>query len=286
MNDMVAAFYEQTPSGVKCRLCPWECDLPDSALGRCKVRRSRKGQLIAESYGRITSAAMDPIEKKPLNQFHPGSFILSIGSYGCNFHCPFCQNHHISMDKPETYFLPPEDLAALAEKYAREGNNLGVAYTYNEPLIAYEYVRDCARLIRDKRMKNVVVTNGCINEQPFNELLPYIDAFNIDLKGSGAFYKDKLGGDLNTVKRNIQAAAGQCHVEVTTLVIPDENDTDEEIEELAKFLHDINPDIPLHLSRFMPQYKYADKKPTKRETMYRLRGVASKYLRNIYLGNC
>ena len=283
---MEAAFYEQAPSGVKCRLCPWECLIPEGALGRCGVRRSKNGKLIAESYGMITSAAIDPIEKKPLNHFHPGSFILSIGLYGCNFHCPFCQNYQISMRKPESSFISPEDLTALAVKYAQDSNNLGVAYTYNEPLIAYEYVRDCARLIRAEGLKNVAVTNGCINEQPFKMILPYIDAFNIDLKGGEAFYKDKLGGDLNTVKRNIQAAAEKCHVEVTTLVIPGENDSNEEIEETAKFLYEIDPDIPLHLSRFIPHYKFSHKQPTEKETMYRLRGAAAKYLKNIYLGNC
>ena len=285
MSNNEAMFYIQTPNGVKCELCPWECELHDGALGRCKARRARNGKLIAESYGMLTSASLDPIEKKPLRHFYPGSSILSIGLYGCNLHCPFCQNHHIAMDKPETFYASPEDITALAEKYAQSDNNLGVAYTYNEPLIAYEFVMDCARLIHEKGLKNVVVTNGCINEEPFKKILPYIDAFNIDLKGSNEFYKDNLGGDFETVKRNIRQAAGQCHVEVTTLVIPDENDTDEEIEEQAKFLSEINPEIPLHLSRFIPQYKYAHRQPTDRETMYRMRDRASKRLRYLYIGN-
>ena len=285
MNDVEAMFYEQTADYVKCGLCPWGCQLRDNGLGRCKARRSRNNRLIAESYGMITSAAMDPIEKKPLKRFHPGSFIFSIGLYGCNLHCPFCQNYQISMTKPETTYVSPAETAALAEKYARSDNNLGVAYTYNEPLIAYEYVMDCARLVRAKGLKNAVVSNGCINRGPFEKILPYIDAFNIDLKGSDLFYKDKLGGDFETVKQNIRSAAAQCHVEVTTLVIPGENDADEEIEDEVKFLAGIDPEIPLHLSRFMPQYKYAHKQPTPRETMYRLRDIAKKYLRNVYLGN-
>ena len=286
MSNREAMFYEQSQKGVKCRLCPWECDLADGALGRCKARRAYKDKLIAESYGMITSASLDPIEKKPLNHFYPGSFIFSIGLYGCNFHCPFCQNHHISMQKPETVYVSPEDITNLAEKYAQESNNLGVAYTYNEPLIAYEYVYDCAKLVRAKGLKNVVVSNGYINEQPFRDILPYIDAFNIDLKGAAEFYKNKLGGDIDAVKRNITLAAGQCHVEITTLVIPGENDSSEETEELVKFIYDISPDIPLHLSRFMPQYKYSHKQPTDLKTMYRLRDIASKYLRNVHLGNC
>ncbi|MDR1560285.1 MAG: AmmeMemoRadiSam system radical SAM enzyme [Clostridiales bacterium] len=285
MIDKEAIFYQQTPRGVRCSLCPWECELPEGALGRCKARRSRGGKLIAESYGMITSASLDPIEKKPLNHFFPGSFIFSIGLYGCNLHCPFCQNHRISMSRPETSYASPEDIAALAERYARDGNNLGVAYTYNEPMIAFEYVLDCTRAVHARGLKNVAVTNGCINEEPFNTILPYIDAFNIDLKGSAAFYKEKLGGDLDTVKRNIRSAASQSHVEVTTLIIPGENDSDEETEESAEFLSGISPDLPLHLSRFIPQYKYARKQPTPAETMRRLRDIAEKYLKHVHLGN-
>jgi len=285
MNNTEAMFYERRAGRVKCNLCPWGCELPDSALGRCGVRRAQNGMLTAESYGMITSASIDPIEKKPLRHFYPGSSIFSVGLYGCNLHCPFCQNYHISMAKPEATYISPDETAALAEKYAAADNNLGVAYTYNEPLIAYEYVMDCARLIHEKSLKNVVVTNGCINEEPFQMILPYIDAFNIDLKGSDAFYRDTLGGDYETVRRNIRSAAAKSHVEVTTLVIPGENDSDDEMEEAAQFLAGISPDIPLHLSRFMPQYKYAHKYPTSAETMYRLRDIAKKYLRFVYLGN-
>jgi len=285
MNDVEALFYEKTANGVKCGLCPWRCDLLDGALGRCKVRRAKNGKLIAESYGMITSASMDPIEKKPLRHFYPGSFIFSIGLYGCNFHCPFCQNYHISLEKPDATFVTPDEIVALAKNYARTENNLGVAYTYNEPLIAYEYVMDCAKQVHAIGLKNVAVSNGCINEEPLNQILPYIDAFNIDLKGSQSFYKDILGGDYETVRRNIRLAAAQSHVEVTTLIIPDENDSDAEMEEEAKFLADINPDIPLHISRFLPHYKYANKQPTARDTMYRLSDIAKKHLRYVYLGN-
>ena len=285
MNDLEAMFYRQTANGVKCNLCPWECDLPDGSSGRCNTRRSQNGRLIAESYGMVTSASLDPIEKKPLMHFYPGRLIFSIGLYGCNFHCPFCQNYHISMVKPEASYVTPQEVTILAEKYSQTANNLGVAYTYNEPLIAYEYVMDCAKLIRSKGLKNVVVTNGCIAEEPFDRLLPYIDAFNIDLKGSDSFYQDKLGGEYKTVKRNIRSAAALCHVEVTKLIIPGENDSDAEMEDEAKSLAGINPDLPLHLSRFMPQYKYAHKKLTAKDTMYRLRDIAKKHLQYVYLGN-
>ena len=285
MSEREAMYCEQTPKGVKCRLCPWECELPEGASGRCGVRVSRNGRLIAQSYGMITSASIDPIEKKPLRHFYPGSVIFSIGLYGCNLHCPFCQNYHISMEKPEAAYISPQDIAALAQRYARAEDNLGVAYTYNEPLIAYEYIMDCAVLIREKGLKNVVVTNGCIRDEPFQRIAPLIDAFNIDLKGSDSYYKNTLGGDLETVKQNIRSAAAYSHVEVTTLIIPGENDSDAEMEEEAKFLAGINPEMPLHLSRFIPQYKYAHKQPTSKETMYRLRDIARVYLRHVYLGN-
>jgi len=278
-------FYEKSSKGVKCWLCPWECEIEDGALGRCRARRANGDKLIAESYGMVTSICVDPIEKKPLKRFHSGSLVLSVGLYGCNFHCPFCQNHHISMEKAEAHYVSAEDIAMLAEKYAQDNNNVGVAYTYNEPLIAYEYVLDCAKLIHARQLKNVVVSNGCINEEPFKEILPHIDAFNIDLKGSAEFYRDKLGGDLEIVKNNIRLAAEQCHVEVTTLIIPEENDTDEEMEDLARFLSSIRPDIPLHLTRFIPQYKYAHKQPTGIKTMFRLKEVAGRHLQDVSLGN-
>jgi len=285
MSDTEAMYYERIDGGVRCLLCPWGCELPDGAAERCKARRSHNGKLLAESYGMVTSASMDPIEKKPLRHFHPCSSIFSIGLYGCNFHCPFCQNHQISMEKPEATFVSPEEITLLASRYACTDNNLGVAYTYNEPLVAYEYVTDCAKLIHAKGLKNVVVTNGGINKEPFDELLPLIDAFNIDLKGPGPFYRDTLGGDRDIVRANIRSAAVRSHVEVTTLVIPGENDSDGDMEEQALFLSGISPEIPLHLSRFIPQYKYAHKQPTPAETMYRLRDIARRHLRHVYLGN-
>lgn len=279
-----AMFYESIGDEVRCRLCPWECKIPENAVGVCGVRRNRGGKLYAESYGFVSSIALDPLKKKPLYHFHPNKNILSIGSYGCNFRCLFCQNYHISMEKPETERYSPEEIVNIAEHYVKNGDNIGIAYTYNEPLIGYEFVLDCAKLSRERGLLNVVVTNGCILERPFKNLLPYIDAMNIDLKGSQEFYK-KIGGDHDTVKNNIKLAASYCHVEVTTLVIPNENDSCEEIEETAKFLAEINPDIPLHLSRFFPQYKYANKSPTPKETIIKLQSIANKYLRYVYTGN-
>ena len=240
------------------------------------------------NYGKVVSLALDPIEKKPLRRFHSGGTVLSVGSFGCNLRCPFCQNHEISMAGEgglRTEELLPDALADLAERL-KPRSNIGVAYTYNEPLIGYEYVRDCAAAVRERGMLNVLVTNGTIEEAPWRALLPLIDAVNIDLKGfTEAWYK-RLGGDLETVKRSIAIAAEHCHVEVTTLLVPGENDTEDEIRALSRWLAGVNPDIPLHLSRFFPRYRMTDRPPTDAEAVYRLADVARERLRWVYEGNC
>ncbi len=271
-----------------CPLCFHHCALEPGQTGLCGGRINRDGVVTALNYGELTSLALDPIEKKPLSRFHPGSWILSVGSYGCNLRCPFCQNFEISMARSGD--LPvrkasPEQLAALAEELKERGN-IGVAYTYNEPLISYEYVRDCARLIHERGMMNVLVSNGTIEEEPWRELLPLIDAANIDLKGFTEGWYRRLGGDLETVKRSIALAAESCHVEVTTLLVPGENDSPEEIASLAKWLASIRRDIPLHLSRFFPRYLMRDRPPTPVKSVYALAELARKYLDYVYTGNC
>ena len=271
---------------VLCGICPKACVIPEGSRGFCGGRGNRGGEIIAENYGKITSLALDPIEKKPLNRFHPGSYILSVGSYGCNLRCPFCQNYSISMEyKPAKYVgLTPQELTAKAVELVPEGN-IGIAYTYNEPLIGYEYVRDCAGLLAEKGLKNVVVTNGYINEKPLLELLPLIDAFNIDLKSfSPAFYKG-VGGDLEIVKNSIKLAAARSHVEVTTLVIAGENDSEEEMKELCSWLSSVDPAIPLHISRFFPAYKLSDRRATPKSTILKLADIAREYLQYVYEGN-
>lgn len=286
-----ASYYEPAEGSadglrVRCALCPRRCVIPDSGAGFCGARVNRGGVLYADSYGLISSCALDPIEKKPLRHFMPGSMILSIGSFGCSFRCPFCQNHEISFENASSAAdfvpMPPGEVAALAEKLTPRGN-IGVAYTYNEPLISYEFVRDCAALIRESRKKNVLITNGYISEEPLRALLPFIDALNIDLKAyTGEFY-EKIGGNLAEVKRTIAISSEYAHVEVTTLVIPGENE--EDIPELARFVAGVNPGIPLHLSRFFPRHRMADKAPTPKETILRLKTEAEKYLRYVYAGN-
>jgi pyruvate formate lyase activating enzyme len=273
---------------ITCRTCHHLCNLNEHQIGLCGARSNEENTIIPINYGLLTSISLDPIEKKPLMRFYPGSKILSVGSFGCNLKCQFCQNHEISMaskEKTNARYVSPEDLVmAAVDLISRD--NIGIAYTYNEPLVGYEYVRDCAKLARERGLKNVVVTNGCFLRENVEEIVPLIDAFNIDLKGfTNEFYK-KIGGDLETVKDFISFAVESSHVEVTTLIIPDENDRVEEIESLSKFIAGINVNIPLHISRFFPCYKMQDKNPTEVKKVYKLADIARKNLNYVYEGNC
>ena len=283
-----------------CQTCFRHCRIEEGKSGFCGVRVCRDGQIIPENYGRITSLALDPIEKKPLRHFYPGSLILSAGSYGCNLRCPFCQNHEISWsDRAMAYKdagepVSPEELAATAFYYRNSGN-IGLAFTYNEPLISYEYVRDTARLVHENGMKNVLVTNGTADLSVLEEIVPYIDAMNIDLKGfSAPYYRDVLGGDLSMVLAFIEEAVKYTHVELTTLIVPGENDTEEEMAEIAEWIcglkdkkgQIIGPSIPLHISRFFPRFHMTDRKATDISLIYNLAETAGRYLTHVYTGNC
>ena len=239
-------------------------------------------------YGAVSSLALDPIEKKPLYRFYPGSTIVSLGGFGCNLRCPFCQNceisHEYDHDLNDVRTLSPDEVVALA-KQTVANDNIGVAYTYNEPLVGYEFVSDCARLVHQAGLKNVLVTNGYIDHDPLVELLPVIDAMNIDLKGFSERFYRKLGGSLTPVKEAIELAYTTCHLEVTTLVIPDENDSAEEMEALSSWLGALDPSIPLHLSRFFPRYRYADREPTPLGTLSDLRKIAQEHLQYVSVGN-
>lgn len=284
-----ALFYEKINNGrVHCYLCPHNCNIPREGRGICGVRINIDGILYSLNYGGITSIGVDPIEKKPLNRFHPGTFILSVGSVGCNLRCPFCQNHSIARVKPEeihTHQADSDEIAAKAVSLRGQGN-IGVAYTYNEPTIWYEFVYETAKKVREKGMLNVLVTNGYIEEEPLKQILPYIDAMNIDLKAyNERFYKELVRGGLEEVKATILRSAGHCHVEITTLVIPGWNDSAEEMEEMARWLASLSPDIPLHLSRYFPRYKMTDRPPTPLQTLTELKRIAGRHLKHVYLGN-
>ncbi|MCI8284919.1 MAG: radical SAM protein [Firmicutes bacterium] len=304
----------------ECGLCFHKCVLGEEQVGFCGARINRGGSVVSLSYGQLTSLALDPIEKKPLRKFHPGSMILSAGSFGCNLKCDFCQNHRISMaedvidengksivsrrkkscfsDLEEsaqdkyadaeavgTVRILPSELVQKAESLKHIGN-IGIAYTYNEPLVGYEFVRECAALAHEHGLLNVLVTNGTAEEKPWRELLAFIDAVNIDLKGFTPQWYRRLGGDLDNVKRSIEIASQICHVEITTLLIPEENDSIDEIRKMADWISSIDRDIPLHLSRFFPRYKMAERTPTPVDSIYRAAEEARKYLHNVYTGNC
>lgn len=266
------------------------CALEPGQTGLCRARKNKGGEIVCDNYGLITSCALDPIEKKPLYDFHPGSMILSVGSFGCNLRCPFCQNHEISMTDARSLDVEevsPGQLAdtALLWKEQKKAGNIGVAYTYNEPVVGWEFVRDTARLVREYGMLNVLVTNGTASLEVLEELLPWIDAMNIDLKGFREEYYRKLGGDLETVKAFIARAAESCHVELTTLIVPGENDSIEDMEAQAKWISDLSSAIPLHITRFFPRYRMRDREATDVELLYRLAGAAGKYLEKVYVGN-
>lgn len=276
-----------------CWLCPHRCHLSDGQTGFCRARQNQGGIIRSLSYGLLTSAALDPIEKKPLYHFHPGSHILSLGSFGCNLRCPFCQNYTISQagcDGFEGQQLPmdrtsPKEIMAAAQRLEETSGNIGVAFTYNEPLVGYEFVYDTARLLKEAGLAVVLVTNGQIEKDPWLHLLPYVDAVNIDLKGFTQSFYDWIGGDLKTTKAAIEMAAEQgVHVEVTTLVIPGRNDRDEEMAAEAEWLAGLSAELPLHLSRYFPRYR--SKIPmTPVETLQRLRRIAGARLRFVHLGN-
>lgn len=271
-----------------CQVCIHHCNLKPGQWGLCRARKNEGGKIVCESYGQVSSLALDPIEKKPLRRFFPGSKILSVGSFGCNLRCPFCQNHEISMAEPdlsEDCYLSPAALAEIAAN-CREKGNIGVAYTYNEPLVGWEYVLDTARLVKEAGMKNVLVTNGTASPEILERLLPYIDAMNIDLKGFTEAYYRKLGGSLSAVKEFILRAAADCHVELTTLIVPVENESIAEMEKEAAWIASIREEIPLHVSRFFPRFQMQDGEATAVESVYRLAETAQKYLKYVYTGNC
>jgi pyruvate formate lyase activating enzyme len=280
---MTGSFYEKTDDrNLRCDLCPHRCRIRPGKHGLCAVRFNRDGELDLPFYGRISSLASDPMEKKPLYHFYPGARILSVGFVGCSFHCPFCQNYRISRstDAP-TEAVGPEALVAEATR----SGSLGIAYTYSEPLIHLEYVLESARLARQAGLKNVLVSNGYINPQPAEMLLQVLDAANIDLKAFGPeFYKQEIGADVEEVKRFIRQAAGKIHLEVTTLVIPGKNSAREEIAASADFLASLDPAIPYHLSAYYPTYRYS-LPPTPPELLKELAAVARERLYYVYLGN-
>lgn len=272
-----------------CNTCPRACLLASGKRGVCRSRVAGATAVEPEGYGRITSLALDPIEKKPISCWRPGTTVLSLGSYGCNMKCPFCQNASIAQVGPDDVpwrQVSPEEIVEQALSLSGLGC-IGIAYTYNEPLVNWEFVRDTGTLAHEAGLVNVLVSNGMANSAVISQVAPIIDAANIDLK----CFTDKgylsLGGHLPTVKHTIEtlAALSTCHVEVTTLVVPGLSDDDAQVDAMARWLAEIDPSIPYHLSRFFPHHRMADARPTPLGTMRHLRDVASRHLPTVLLGN-
>jgi pyruvate formate lyase activating enzyme len=278
-----AAEYWEPLDGqrVRCLLCPWYCRLRVGQTGICNCRKNIGGELRATSYGQVVSLAMDPIEKKPLYHFRPGEQILSTAPNGCNFKCPYCQNSEISQGTVPTQYVAPQDLVALAEQH----NSFGVCYTYTEPLIWFEYLVDAGTLVHEKGLANILVTNGMINEAPLKKLLPLIDAMNIDLKAmDGEFYKRIAKGNLKTVLNTIRLSKQSCHIELTNLLIPTLNDSDDQIAALVDWVAELGVDIPLHFSRYFPHHRMKIR-ATPVDTLLRAYEIGKAKLRYVYLGN-
>lgn len=276
-----AQFYTIEGKFIRCELCPHMCLIGENQSGICRKRKNEDGKLFASGYAKVSALRLDPIEKKPLFHFYPGSYILSAGGLRCNLSCQFCQNWNIAHSEAETIDISPEMLCKLAI----DKGSLGIAFTYNEPSIWYEYIYDTALIARKRKLKVVLVTNGYISPPPLKNILPYVDALNVDVKSfKDEFYRDYCGGRLEHVKRTVEESIKHCHVEVATLIIKGLNDRIDEINDMACWLSDLNPFIPLHISRYYPSYKMIIPK-TPLETLLELRKAAAKYLKFVYLGN-
>lgn len=285
MSQKQALFWHQLDKNrVHCHLCPHGCKIREGGAGLCRVRRNEGGVLYTMNYGEAGSLALDPVEKKPLYHFHPDCYIVSVGTVGCNLACGFCQNFSLVQGNVNTSYISPEELVTIAET-SRPQNNIGIAYTYSEPGMWYEFVLDTARLAHSRGLKNVLVTNGYIETEPLTEMLPFIDAMNIDLKAfTQEFYRRICKARLAPVMKTIEICQARTHVEITTLLIPGLNDSPEEIEQLASWLASLDNRIVLHLSRYHPA-RHFRLPPTPLETMKRAREAAMRYLKYVYMGN-
>jgi pyruvate formate lyase activating enzyme len=280
-----ASFYHALENGrVQCDLCPHHCRMRDGQRGICLTRMNHGGALVSENYCRPISTAVDPIEKKPLFHFFPGSSIFSTGPNGCTFKCSFCQNCDISQRLLQTREVTPQWLAENASAHG----SIGIAYTYSEPTIWFETIMEVGKLVREQGKKNVMVTNGYIEQEPLKELLTLVDAMNIDIKSmSRSFYRRICKGSLDPVLAACETAkkAG-CHIEITNLLIPGENDDPAETKALAAFMADhLGKDTPLHLSRYFPRYRM-DREPTPEALLLRAWEIAGERLDYVYIGNC
>jgi len=285
----VARWFESLNDGsVNCKLCPHQCHIKNGNTGICQVRQNVNGQLLALTYGKVSALHIDPIEKKPLYHFFPGRHILSVGSIGCNLDCDFCQNHEISQADPGTYcvteLFSPADLVAKALSYS---GNIGIAFTYNEPVVWFEFMLETAIIAKKAGLKNVIVTNGFVNEGPLNELLPVFDAFSVDLKGfSESFYNKTVGGKLAPVLRSLkQIRKSGKHLEIVNLVIPQLNDDKKTFRSMIHWIsEELGDETVLHLSRYYPRFRLGIE-PTPMSTLGELAQISTGNVKNVYIGN-
>jgi len=279
-------LYKSSDEKLECLLCPHYCRLENGRTGICGVRKNTGEKIELTTYGVLSGFALDPIEKKPLYHFFPGYNILSIGSFGCNLRCDFCQNYHISQKIPKS-LVPGMTLKKIIAESADAENNIGLAFTYNEPLIWFEFMRDAANLVKEKGLHTVIVSNGYVNKNPLKEITEFIDAFNIDLKAfNDAFYRKLTGAELEPVKQSLkQISNSGKHLEITTLIIPGQNDDEKEMARETEWIAaELGKDVPLHLSRYFPTYK-RDTPATADGSLKRLFEIASEKLDYVYIGN-
>lgn len=284
-NNMISLFKESGDK-LECLLCPHYCKLATGRSGICGVRKNTGTSIELMTYGVISGYSLDPVEKKPLYHFFPGKSILSIGSYGCNMRCDFCQNYHISQNIPEDKMAKMQFEKIINDCQNAE-NNIGLAFTYNEPIIWFEFIRDVAEKVKNEGMHTVMVSNGFVNPDPLKEITGFIDAFNIDLKAfNNTFYRKLTGSELDPVKKALGQIAGSGkHLEVTTLIIPGENDDEKEMELQTRWMADeLGKDVPFHLSRYFPTYK-RDNPTTTEGSLKNLFEIASDKLDYVYIGN-
>ncbi len=283
----VKEFFRKTGKNniVQCKLCPHNCNIGIDKKGLCGTRTNNGGKLYSTVYGRPCAIHIDPVEKKPLYHFYPGSDILSVGTLGCNLFCKGCQNYDISKGPMRDFpYVEPEKIVEEAEN---NDTNM-IAYTYNEPTIFYEYMIDIAKLAKKRKMKNVIVSNGFINDAPLKKLSRYVDAANIDLKGfNEKFYKEYANAKLEPILKNLKTIKRSgTWLEVTNLIIPGLNDEESDIQEMCLWINKNLKDTPLHLSRFFPYYKASEKEITPEKTLYNAKKVAMKSgIGHVYIGN-
>ena len=279
-------LFKRNNGKLQCLLCPHYCNLANGKTGICGVRKSTGEKIDLITYGVLSGYSLDPVEKKPLYHFFPGHNILSVGSFGCNMRCDFCQNFHISQKIPES-LVPGITINKIIEDALSAEKNIGIAFTYNEPIIWFEFMRDTAEMAKKEGLSAVMVSNGYVNKEPLNEIIEFIDAFNIDLKAfNNNFYRKLTGAELEPVRDSLkQISRSGKHLEITTLVIPGQNDDEREMALQSEWIAgELGKDIPFHLSRYLPAYK-RDNPPTPEDSLKRLFDIASENLNYVYLGN-